>query len=377
MQSADNFSWYVVMRPTLGCNFSCSYCYIAKKNQKLGMRLEIETLKRFLNSLLQTGCKAVNFSWQGGEPTLVGLDYMEKLLSCCNQTLNGQNISTFHCLHTNGVLIDQNWAELFVEHNISVGVSLDGYAEINDRHRVPKNKSKTSSAYNSDLKAIELLYELGVSLEVTSVIVEPERIDVDRLYSFYRSLPVDRINVEPCLLISPKTPSPNGSLWSESYFDFIICLFQYWMDDTEQRPPIQYFYEFENIFIEGIKSKACHMTGSCVNHIMLQPNGDIFPCDQFGDYEEFRIGNVVEDNFGKKILDLSYTHLYTLSTEFKSSCHGCPWFSICHGGCLYQRISEYDHRFEKNYVEQCQRNRFFTTISQMLSLKTTDEPSFT
>ena len=234
-------NWAVVVRPTLECNFSCSYCYISDNNRKRETRLDCKTFDKFVKLLLDTDCESVCFSWQGGEPTLVGLKHIQALLDWCEINLTRNGISNYHSLHTNGSLINSDWARLFAERNISVGVSLDGYPEINDKCRKPSNNALNLSAYSYALKAIELLDKRGVTVEVTSTISQPCDVDIEKIYSLYKALPVSRINVEPCLAYSPIFPFHNGNHWLHPYYDFMLKLLQYWIED-DNKPPIQYAY---------------------------------------------------------------------------------------------------------------------------------------
>jgi uncharacterized protein len=361
MSSIHGIDWIVVTRPTLECNFSCSYCYIAPRNRKMDTRLSVGLFDKFLHALLQTGCGSVSFSWQGGEPTLIGLNHMKSFLERSDEILLKEGIKNYHCIHTNGALIDEDWAKLSADKDISVGVSLDSYQEINDRCRKVYSRNMNSSAYSYALNAIDQLYKCGVTVEVTSTIARPRDVDIERLYIFFRTLPATRLNVEPCLTNSPQNKHTYGNSWLQAYFDCMSQLFQYWIRD-DQRPPIQYFHELDNFFTHGIKSTSCHMTGDCWNHIMIQPNDDVFPCDQFGDYKEFMICNAAND-LVSKLTSLSTSPLYNRAYEFKSLCEGCSWFSMCNGSCLFQRLSEVTDP-DDDYIKQCQRNRFFSIVAK-------------
>jgi radical SAM protein with 4Fe4S-binding SPASM domain len=105
------------------------------------------------------------------------------------------------------------------------------------------------------------------------------------------------------------------------------------------------------------------MSGSCWNHIMLQPNGDVFPCDQFGDDPKYVIANVDDDLLVDRLRELPTGPLATIFEKYKETCLGCSWYSICRGGCLYQRLSEnFQDMKSCSYPNQCQRTHVFSEI---------------
>ena len=361
--SRDNL-WseiYLVMRPTLRCNLNCSYCYIAPENRRHRGLLSISTLERFLHVLVGLGCRTVYFSWQGGEPTLMGRPRLQALIDTADGVLRNANVSTYHCLHTNGVLIDNDWAVFFLDRKMSMGVSLDAGRDMHDRYRRPWGIVRSCSTFDQAMAAINTLCAAGVNVEVTSTIVEPNSLDVEDVYRLFRSLPVHRINVEPCLSATPDRPHADGNSWLLPYVVFLEKLYRLWEQDSEHRPPIHYFYTIQRIF-QGYQSDACHMAGSCWNHLMLQPNGDVFPCDQFGDYNSYRVGNASDCDLGHRLLMMPNGPLGKEAVRLRSSCAECKWFSICHGGCLYQRLCESGLSDPESYSSQCQRNRFFSAI---------------
>jgi uncharacterized protein len=352
---------FLVIRPTLQCNLNCSYCYIAADNRKRSKSLSIQTLEHFLQVLINLGCRTVSFSWQGGEPTLIGRHQLQVLIDTADRVLNDSKVTTYHCLHTNGVLIDDDWAKFFLDRGMSVGVSLDAGQEMHDRYRCPWGTVKSYSVFNRAMGAISILCKAGVNVEATSTIVEPNNVDVETIYRFFQSLPVHRINVEPCLDFTPERRHMGGNLWLLPYFVFMEKLYRRWVAELGHRPPIQYFDAIQK-FSEGHGSDACHMSGCCWNHLMLQPNGDVFPCDQFGDFDKYRVGNASDYDLGQRLLIMPEGPLGKEAVRLKASCTGCKWYSICHGGCLYQRLCEFNSYDQEQYPNQCQRNHFFSAV---------------
>ncbi|MBI5846168.1 MAG: SPASM domain-containing protein [Deltaproteobacteria bacterium] len=352
----------VVVRPTLLCNYSCDYCYISPKNRQQHGWLEPGSVGRLIRVLSGLECQKVTLSWQGGEPTLAGRERLKQLIDAAESEAGRVSMLLQNCLHTNGTLIDSDWASFFAERGFSVGVSIDAYQEANDRHRRWASGLHHVSPHTRAMISLDILRKEGVSVEVTSTLVDPDCLDVDRLYEFYRSLCVERINVEPKLTWTPWNRSPDGSQWLMPYARLLLQLFNRWKCDDENRPRIQYFELIDDILLGG-ENEACHMSGACWNHIMLQPNGDVFPCDQFGDDPNYVIANVDDDQLVSRLRELPAGPLATISEKFKGACLGCLWYSLCRGGCLYQRLSESSSSAQGGgYPSQCWRSYMFSEI---------------
>jgi uncharacterized protein len=322
--------------------------------------MEPAVLESVCRLIEESGYSGAVLSWQGGEPLLLGASGLETYLANSSRLLKKAGIRCWHSIHTNGALLNRELTTVFLEFGVAVGVSVDGYYEVHSEYR---STPGGSVSFNSVLEAIEQLIEAGVYVEVTSTLASPQSIDVERLYGFFRSLRVARINVEPCLVHSPDSVCIWGSLWLAPYVDLMISLYEKWSSDSEaRRPPIAYFSELTGT-LRGGRPESCHLSGECSNHITIEPTGDVYPCDHFAGLRRFRLGNVTDTPEIQLGRMQRASASMTAILEARRGCPECRWLEICNGGCPYQRLSE---AFVVNYPAQCQRSRLFAGLASRL-----------
>lgn len=356
---------HVVVQGTVDCNYRCDYCYVVPETHSQSKYLSRETWSRFLDAASDTSYTDFDFSWQGGEPTLLGVSRFEALLDICDATLKQRGKRPWHSIHTNGRLLDERWLPLLVRHGFSVGISLDGYPGLQDEH--PEVPSRHPSALRTALRAIKMTHREGLHTSVTATFPAPEAIDVERLYGFYKTLPVDRINVEPCLA-PPDQAVPEGrrSRLREFVDHVFVELFrQWWADEPSSRPPIGHFRELVAI-LGGSETTVCHLGGGCWDHVTLQPDGLLFPCDHFVGLDEYVLGNVAASDLRRVLETLGDSPASRRFEATRAHCECCPHFGVCRGGCAYQNLTQSPVGDGQLRVARCWRRGLFEQVSAIL-----------
>jgi len=306
-----------------------------------------------------------DFSWQGGEPTLLGVARFEALLDICDATLMQRGKRRWHSIHTNGRLLDERWLPLLVRHGFSVGVSLDGYPGLQEEH--PQTPSRHPNALRAALRAIKITHRAGLHTSVTATFPAPKAIDVDRLYGFYKTLQVDRINVEPRLAPPGQTATEGPGSRLEDFTDhvFVELFRQWWADEPSSRPPIGHFQELVAV-LGGSETTVCHLGGRCWDHVTLQPDGLLFPCDHFAGLDEYVLSNVVASDLRRVLETLGDSPVARRFRTSRAFCESCPHVGVCRGGCAYQNLTQSPVEDGQVRVARCWRRGLFDQVSAIV-----------
>ena len=313
------------------CNIDCSYCFYLDRDADPykalpGRRMTIETLERLVDTYLFYSYPNSSFAFQGGEPTLAGLPFFQKLGELQKRYgRNGQAVS--NSIQINGLLIDDAWCSLFNEYRWLIGISMDGPEEMHDRYRMNRQGGGTWRAVRN---AIECLRKNHVAFNVLCVL---SRTNVEKpraLYRFFRSLEIKHIQYIPLAEFDGHGQPMPFSITPEEYGRFLCETFDLWWPDR-RRVHIRYF---ENIAesLAGQRPGTCTLHETCDSYVVVEYNGDIYPCDFFVE-QDWKLGNVNLDSWAEIARRQQRLQFAANKTVPHPDCQVCEYQSICHGGC--------------------------------------------
>ncbi|MGX4599972.1 anaerobic sulfatase maturase [Faecalimicrobium sp. JNUCC 81] len=328
----------ILIKPSSSsCNIDCNYCFYkdSSKNRDVFSHsfMNESTLKKIIESSLNKDIKTCNFMFQGGEPTLVGLDFYKKVI-LLQEEFNTKNIKIINSIQTNGINIDENYAKFFKENNFLVGVSLDGPKDIHDLYRVDYNKDGT---FDKVINGIDLLKKYNVDFNILCVVTKQSSKHINEIYSFYKDNDFKYLQFIPCIkdfkYNESKKSASDYYLDSNNYFEFLNKLFNLWFEDIKNGEfiEIRNFMDYINV-LKGYNPTSCGMGGFCSLHTVIESNGDIYPCD-FYCIDKWMLGNINENSlkdirFSNKAKDFFERSLY-----IHDKCRACKYFKLCGGGC--------------------------------------------
>lgn len=313
------------------CNLDCAYCFYLDRDADPykdlpARRMTMDTLERLVDSFLFYSYPNSTFAFQGGEPTLAGLPFFEKLVELQQRHgRNGQNVS--NALQTNAMLIDESWCDLFRTYNWLLGVSLDGPEEINDLYRYNKAGHGT---WKRVMQSVETLQKQKVDFNILCVLNAANVEKPKELYSFYKSLGVEHLQFIPLAEFDGQGNRLPFTITSEQYGRFLVEMFNLWWPDRRQMR-IRFFDNIAEA-LAGQRPGSCTMHETCDSYCVVEYNGDIYPCDFFVE-GQWKLGNVNDDNWAeiaRRARRYNFAGKKTLSTP---ECVVCEYQSICHGGC--------------------------------------------
>lgn len=330
---------HVMIKPASGlCNMRCKYCFYMDEMEKreqasYGIMTE-ETLENVIREILNFAEKECTIAFQGGEPTLAGLDFYRKCLEF-ERLYNTKQVRISHALQTNGYVLDEEWCRFFAQNHFLIGLSVDGIKATHDAFR---KDSRGQDTYFHTLEAARMLKEAGAEFNVLTVVNKKTAGKIRRIYEQYRKLGFSWQQYIACLdPIQEKQGQQEYSLTPKAYGQFLIDLFDLWYVDLQQgRQP--YIRQFENYIgiLAGQEPESCEQRGVCSIQNVVEADGSVYPCD-FYVLDEYRLGNLNRDSFERIDERRKEIRFLEHSLNHTQDCRGCAYFALCRGGCRRHR----------------------------------------
>lgn len=348
----------VMMKPASGnCNMKCDYCFYCDEQEKREQMsygfMNENTLKNIIRKCVLHADGACHLAFQGGEPTLVGVDFFRKAVEFVNH-YNRKNIRIQYAFQTNGTNITEEWCRFFKENHFLVGVSLDGTKEIHNSLRRYKNGEFT---YDKILDVCKMMDEYQVEYNILTVVHRKIAENVREVYRYYKQQGWNYQQYIACMdpLYEEHGLNPY-SLTSDMYGKFLSELFECWYKDY-RRGKQPYIRQFENYIgiLLGLPPESCEQQGRCGIQYVVEADGSAYPCD-FYMLDEYCLGNFNEHTIDYMDEQRKKIHFQEVSMCFSKECKSCPYIQLCRNGCQRNRVEQADGTY-KNYF--CDAYRFF------------------
>lgn len=370
-----------VMSKPIGpiCNLDCEYCYYLHKEElypgTASWRMGEATLETYIRQYIDAqpaGVEEITFAWQGGEPTLLGVEFFRRAVEIQRKHRPaGARIA--NALQTNGVLLDDEWAEFFKENGFLIGLSIDGPAELHDRYRYDKKGAPT---FHKVLHALQLLRRHGVEFNALVVVNRHNGDHGRRVYTYLRDngvrflqfIPiVERAGVGVHAEEPADDPVSSRSVRPEQFGEFLVAVFDEWVRRDVGRVFVQIFDQALSAWM-GLEPSLCVFRKQCGRALALEHNGDVYSCDHYVE-PEYRLGNIHE----LPIVELANSDRQRAFGADKEAtlpayCRACEVRFACNGECPKNRfISTPDGEAGLNYLCAGYR-RFFNHIDPAMKL---------
>ncbi|MEB5752042.1 anaerobic sulfatase maturase [Leclercia adecarboxylata] len=308
------------------CNLNCRYCFYIDKPQQAIM--DDATLETFIQQHIaaQPGPE-VQFAWQGGEPTLCGLDFFRRVVEL--QQRHGAGKRIHNAFQTNGILLNDAWCVFFREQGWLVGISLDGPAALHDAYRVSRSGNPT---HHKVLAAIEKLRAHQVSFNLLTVINRQNSGQPERMYRYLRALGTPYLQFLP-LLEHDNPESVSDAQWGA----FLSSVFDIWVREDIGRIFVQLFDSTLGVWC-GYPSQICSLAVTCGHAFALEAQGDLYQCDHYV-YPEYRLGNIHQTPLAElNNSEAAIAFGQRKKTTLPGDCQACPALYLCNGDCPKHRV---------------------------------------
>lgn len=335
----------VLIKPASGsCNMHCDYCYYCdeahKRQQASYGIMSDQTLRNVIKRTLMRTDGTYTLAFQGGEPTLCGLPFYQKVISYTDK-YNKNHAQVQFALQTNGYSIDKNWAQFLHDHHFLVGLSIDGREDIHNAYRHGKDGG---NSYEHALRAAALFDQYQVDYNILTVVHRRVAENIKAIYAEYKERGWHYLQFIACLdPLGAAHGQQAYSLTPEVYGQFLIDLFECWYDDLQRReqPYIRQFDNYIGILL-GVPPESCDQRGQCSLQCVVEADGSVYPCD-FYVLDEYRLGNLNTDLL-PQIEDAEAARTFIArSHSIPDDCRRCKWLSLCRNGCYRCRTGA-DHR---------------------------------
>ncbi|TFH38559.1 MAG: anaerobic sulfatase maturase [Chrysiogenales bacterium] len=318
------------------CNLECSYCFykrVAGVYEQPSTFMDRDTLDGMIRTVMQSGAPHVSFCWQGGEPTLLGVDFFRDAVKMQSRYASGgQRIENL--IQTNGVLLDNDWLRFLHDNRFLVGISLDGPADIHDAYRLDKGGVGT---FETVIQAIDGMRDHGVDFNILTLIHDKNVKQPDRMYRFLRRNNFEYLQFIPCFEVDEKSREMHPfSIGGKELGEFYCRVFDLWYEDGFPYVSIRLFEDILMYLVDGALASCCWID-ECTSYIVVEHNGDCYPCDFFV-YPEWYLGNITRDELPSILDGRKRNEFSAMKADVPPACRACQWFDFCHGDCTRFRI---------------------------------------
>ena len=353
--------YHIMAKPTGPvCNLGCKYCfYLEKENlfpDNTKFRMSGKVLEAYIRKYIELQkTPLVEFAFQGGEPTLMGLNFFRKAISLQKKYKPDDKTLT-NSLQTNGILLNDEWCQFLAENDFLVGLSMDGPEHIHDLHRVDKGGKPT---FQKAHKALKLLQKHGVKYNILACVTRESARHPQEVYNFFKDEGVEYIQFIPIVERLPgesaqslgldlsmppsikkdesKRPVTPWTVDPDDWGDFLITVFDQWIRNDVGKVFVMNF-EWALASWAGIPGTTCYFVPQCGNALILEHNGDLYSCDHFM-YPDYRLGNILKENpkhLVESIMQIAFGA--RKRTTLPKYCRECKVLFACHGECPKRRF---------------------------------------
>ena len=356
--------FHLLAKPTgATCNLDCTYCFFLSKDALYpdeSSRMSSNTLETYVRQLIEAQPDGeVNVAWQGGEPTLMGVEFFARALSLA-ESVKRPDQRLVHSIQTNGVLLDSAWFDLFRQHAVLVGLSIDGPTALHDVYRRAKNGAPTHAEVERSWFALR---ESGVEANVLCCLSDANVGHPLDVYRYFRDhlgaehlqfIPIveradaltleiaekgwsDRPGRRRILYRQQGNLVTSRSITGRQYGEFLTAVFDEWVAHDVGRVFVQLFDVTLGSHL-GLHTLCVH-SPTCGDALALEHNGDVYSCDHFVEPDHL-IGNIHETPLRTLVDDPRQIEFGRhKQSSLPKMCRDCDVLFACHGGCPKDRFA--------------------------------------
>ena len=342
--ASPNLTGFHIMTKPVGpiCNLDCKYCFYLEKEklypEKAGAPLSHwsmgdELLESYIRQYIEAqSIPVITFAWQGGEPTLLGVDYFRRVVALQQKYASGKKIE--NAFQTNGILLDDEWCEFLAESKFLVGLSIDGPQPLHDRYRVDKGGQPT---FDKVMRGLRFLKKHRVEFNTLTVVQRDNSQYPLDVYRFLKEMGSGFMQFIPVVERVGERVT-EWSVESLQYGKFLSAIFDEWVRHDVGR----FFVQIFDVALEswmGMQPSLCVFRETCGSAMAMEHNGDLYSCDHFV-YPRYRLGNLLQQSLG----DMVRSDRQTGFGEDKRDalpryCRECDVRFACNGECPKHRFT--------------------------------------
>lgn len=324
----------LLIKPVSGdCNLHCTYCFYHDRQtdpykEEQRHRMGPGVLAALIQQGMALDRRQGVFGWQGGEPTLAGLGFFEKVVELQQRYgTAGQVVS--NGMQTNGLLLTVDWAHFLHKYNFLVGVSIDGPADYHDHYR---RFSSGSPTHERVLDVLRLLTRHEVEFNILTVVNRVTAEHGSEIYDYFASMGYAYLQFIPCVEVDPQTGKlTDFSVSPEQFGDFMCAVFDKWYNDGHPVVSVRDFDAILAVYV-GQEAQLCCYHERCGSYLVVEYNGDVYPCD-FLVEDKHLVGNILTTPLTQLFEAESVRRFADNKASPRPECQACAWLPYCNQGC--------------------------------------------
>jgi uncharacterized protein len=325
----DSFS--LLIKPSAAdCNLRCPYCFYIGRQARTAPhpRMPDDVLERMVSSYLRTPqATSYTFSWQGGEPALLGLDFFKKAVAL-QMRYGASGAIVCNGFQTNGTLITDELAAFAAEYKFLFGISLDGPAQAHDHYRRTVDGKPTHALV---LRGIDRLRKQGVELNILALVSDRTVGQPREIYGYFKNQGFLHQQYVPCVEWGANGQPRPYSITGQQWGAFLCGIFDRWIAEDVGRVSIRLFDSILEYLVNG-RRNACTMGTDCRQYFVVEYDGSVYPCDFFV-REELKLGNIKTGSWRDFLASPIYREFGLAKAGWGDECRACSWLPFCHGDC--------------------------------------------
>jgi uncharacterized protein len=293
-----------------------------------------EVLERMISSYMATPQEQYIFGWQGGEPTLMGVDFFRRVTQLQEERGKGGTVVS-NGLQTNAVLLDDEFSAHLAKYKFLLGVSIDGPEEIHDCYRTTPDGHGSHAAA---LKGIECLRKTRVEFNALTLVSAANVKHAKEVYRYLSDLGILYHQYVPCVEFDKNGEPQPYAISGEEWGVFLGDIFDEWIKRDTHKISLRTFDSILNLMVMGAPS-VCYMGQNCCQYFVVEYNGDVYPCDFFVETPR-KLGNIMDDSWEELQQSAKYRAFGGQKTSWNDECSSCKHLKYCAGDCLKHRLYE-------------------------------------
>ncbi len=345
------------------CDMRCKYCFYEDVSDNRAIKsmgvMSADTAAQIVKKAFEATEDGgrICFMFQGGEPTLAGLDFFQNFVQLCQQ-YGRKEVAVDYAIQTNGMKLDEEWAEFLRKNRFLVGLSIDGTRELHDLFRVD---ARGDGSWSQAVKALDLLDRHQVETNLLCVVTRQMALQAQQVWDSLTGLGAHPLQFISCLdPLEEERGTASYSLTPELYGRFLCELFDCWYRAWKKGcyVSIRLFDDYVRI-LAGMPPSCCAGAGSCGHYLVVEGDGSLYPCDFFV-LDQWCIGNIHDMTVGQALSTPASQQFVAEGMHRPEECYRCPYGGLCRGGCKRDWTPE-----QQNYYCQAYKTFFPHALSRL------------
>ena len=312
------------------CNLRCAYCFYIGR---LGLtparpRMSDDVLEKMISSYMGSRqAESYAFSWQGGEPGLLGFGFFKMVVKLQMKYAPAGAVVS-NGFQTNGTLVTDELAAFLAEYKFLFGVSLDGPAQLHDHYRKTVAGRPTQATV---MKGIDRLRRHGAEVNVLALVNDRNVKQPREVYGYFKNHGLFHQQYVPCVEFDQTGRLLPYSVNGEQWGTFLCAIFDRWSAEDVGHVSIRLFDSVLEYLVSG-KRNTCAMGTDCRQYFVVEYDGSVYPCDFFV-RDDMKLGNVKDGNWSDLLVSPVYRQFGLAKASWCDECRTCPYLPLCHGDC--------------------------------------------